>query len=124
MKKLTYISVLFSLFFILILPSCDFLKKKHADVVLLGEINVIVHDQWYGYIEYIGEVKNIGNATAEMVEIKFNTYNKNNELISVDSKAIALFLEHGEEAGFELHAYCDVEQYDHYTYNIKWSEAD
>ena len=124
MIKLIYTSVLVILFIILILPSCDIFKDKRANVVLLGEINVIIHNDWYGYLEYIGEVKNIGNDTAEMVEIKFNTYNKNNELISVDEGSIALFLDPGEVEGFEVSAYCDVEQYDHYTYNIKWLEPD
>jgi len=125
MKKIIYVWVLGSLFFILILSSCDFFKTKRANVVLIRGIDVEVHtDLLDEYIEYLGRVKNIGEDRAENVKITINTFNMNNARISVDTRYIAMFLEPGEQEGFELRVYCDVEQYDHYTYKITWSEPD
>jgi len=124
MKKLTYIWALVSLFFILTFPSCDFFKTNRANVVLISGIDVKVDSGLLEYIVYLGRVKNIGDDKAENVKITIDTFNKNNARISVDSRYIAMFLEPGEQKGFELRVYCDVEQYDHHTYKITWSEPD
>ena len=126
-RQLSGFSCLAGLSFVLIALlsiACDkisSLLNPHANVVLEGEITV-----WKGLgnlVQYKGRLKNIGDADAYSTTITFDTYNKDNELISVDSWIPLIgYFEPGEVQSFTVYTPVKWEEYDHYEYKIDWSE--
>ena len=97
------------------------LLNPHANVVLEGEI--IVRQDSVGWVDYLGKVKNIGDADAYSITIIFDTYGKDGKLISVDSDLIMPYtLSPGRIASFDAWTTVDWEDYDHYEYKIDWNE--
>ena len=126
-RQLSGFSCLAGLSFVLIallLIACDknpTEPEKHANVVLEGEI--IVRQGIFDSVEYLGKVKNIGDADARLTTIIFDTYNKDNELISVDSGFIGLIaISPGRVASFDVWTDVNWIDYDHYEYQIDWQK--
>ena len=97
------------------------LLNPHANVVLEGEITV--QKGVFNYVQYLGKVKNIGDGEARLVEIIFDTYDKDNKLIAVDSGfSMPMSLDPGEIGSFDIWGDAQYEDYDHYEYKITWEE--
>ena len=94
--------------------------EKHANVVLLGEIEVRDwYVSWYTFIEYRGYVKNIGNKEAKDVRIHIWTYNRDNKLIASDYDNIGNLVPENVR-GFTVTSSLGLNEYHHHEYHIWW----
>jgi hypothetical protein len=80
----------------------------------------------FGYRDLVGQVKNIGNDTAEFVKIVVDTFDKNGNIIGTDYVyATATTLKANQRSSFELSS--DSQNFkgmDHYEISLQWNNPD
>ncbi len=94
-----------------------------ADIVLLSQK---LKKSSFGYRDLVGQVKNIGNETAESVKIVLDTFDKNGDIIGTDSTyATASTLEPNQKSSFELSSESEnFKGMDHYEISLQWNNPD
>lgn len=80
----------------------------------------------YGYRDLVGQVKNIGNSTAEFVKITLNTYDKNGDLIGTDmTYANPNTLKAGQKSSFTISSSTDnFKGMKYYELSLQWDNPD
>jgi hypothetical protein len=94
-----------------------------ADIVLLSQK---LKKASYGYRDLVGQVKNIGNESAESVNIHLTVYDKNGGVIGTDSTyADASTLKPGQKSAFKFFTSSDdFKGMDHYDLSLEWNNPD
>jgi hypothetical protein len=100
------------------------LDDSHApEIVLLSQK---LKKASFGYRDLVGQVKNIGNDTAEFVKIVVDTFDKNGNIIGTDYVyATATTLKANQRSSFELSS--DSQNFkgmDHYEISLQWNNPD
>jgi hypothetical protein len=80
----------------------------------------------FGYRDLVGQVKNIGNDTAESVKIVLDTFDKNGDIIGTDyTYATANTLEPNQKSSFDLSSQSEnFKGMDHYEISLQWNNPD
>jgi hypothetical protein len=80
----------------------------------------------FGYRDLVGQVKNIGNDSAESINVLLTVYDKNGGVIGTDSIYTDVStLKPGQKSTFKILASSDdFKGMDHYELSLKWSNAD
>jgi hypothetical protein len=94
-----------------------------ADIVLLSQK---LKKASFGYRDLVGQVKNIGDESAESVNILLTVYDKNGGVIGTDSTyADASTLKPGQKSSFKFFTSSDdFKGMDHYELSLEWSNPD
>jgi hypothetical protein len=94
-----------------------------ADIVLLSQK---LKKGSFGYRDLVGQVKNIGNDTAESVKIVLDTFDKNGDIIGTDyTYATANTLEPNQKSSFDLSSQSEnFKGMDHYEISLQWNNPD
>jgi hypothetical protein len=80
----------------------------------------------FGYRPLVGQVKNIGNDTAQFVQIVVTTYDKNGDVIgTANGFATATSLKPNQKSAFQLSSQNqNFKGMDHYEISLQWRNPD
>jgi hypothetical protein len=94
-----------------------------ADIVLLSQK---LKKSSFGNRDLVGQVKNIGNDTAESVKIVLDTFDKNGDVIGTDyTYATADTLKPNQKSSFDLPSQSEnFKGMDHYELSLQWRSSD
>ena len=94
-----------------------------AEIVLLSQK---LKKASFGYRDLIGQVKNIGNSTAESIKIHLSVYDKDAALIGSEyTYADISDLKPGQKSAFTIMSDSDnFKGMDYYEISLEWSNAD
>jgi hypothetical protein len=94
-----------------------------SDVVLLSQRLVWGNDD---YNDIIGQVRNIGNESVELVKIGITVYDKNGDVVGTrDSYAEATTLKPNQKSSFDIHSNKDNFDYmESYVLSLQWKTSD
>lgn len=94
-----------------------------ADIVLLSQK---LKKSSFGYRHLVGQVKNVGNDTADFVKIVLDTFDKNGDVIGTDyTYTTARTLKPDQRSSFDLSS--DSQNFkgmDHYEISLQWDNSD
>ena len=94
-----------------------------ADIVLLSQK---LKKASFGYRDLVGQVKNVGNDTAQSVKIVLDTFDKNGDVIGTDTTyATADTLKPNQRSSFDLSSQSqNFKGMDHYEISLQWANSD
>ncbi len=98
-------------------------KPSPPDVVLLGQKLVMGNDD---YNDIIGQVRNIGTDSVELVRIGLTVYDKNGDVVGTGSSyAEATTLEPNQKSSFDIHSNKDnFDDMESYVLSLQWKTSD
>lgn len=112
------------------LPACDLFggdddtptePELRARVVLIGEVNVQSNDQ--GKAEFLGQVRNVGSATARNVKVSVSVFDGDGDLIDVASTlTVPSTLEPQQEGDFKVVSSTDRDKVSDFRVTIEWED--
>lgn len=94
-----------------------------ADVVLLSQRLVWGNDD---YNDIVGQVRNIGSDSVELVRIGLTVYDKNGDIVGTGSSyAEATTLEPNQKSSFDIHSNKDnFDDMESYVLSLQWKTSD
>jgi hypothetical protein len=94
-----------------------------ADIVLLSQK---LKKASFGYRDLVGQVKNIGDDTAQFVKIVLDTFDKNGDVLGTDETYVtADTLKPNQKSTFDLSSSSDnFKGMDHYEISLQWQNSD
>jgi len=94
-----------------------------ADIVLLSQK---LKKSSFGYRDLVGQVKNIGDDTAQFVKIVLDTFDKNGDVLGTDETYVtADTLKPNQKSTFDLSSSSDnFKGMDHYEISLQWQNSD
>jgi len=99
------------------------LDSDNAYIVLTSQK---LKKESYGYRDLVGQVKNIGNGTADFVKISMNFYDKSGDLLTTENVfADPYTLKPSQKAPFSnMIAKDDIKGMDYYEIGLQWNNPD
>jgi hypothetical protein len=97
--------------------------SNDADIVLLSQK---LKKASFGYRDLIGQVKNVGNDSAESVNVHLTVYDKNGGVIGTENTYADIdTLKPGQKSTFKFYASTDdFKGMDHYELSLEWGNPD
>lgn len=94
-----------------------------ADIVLLSQK---LKKASFGYRDLVGQVKNIGEDTAQFVKVVLDTFDKNGGVLGTDETYVtADTLKPNQKSTFDLSSSNDnFKGMDHYEISLQWQNSD
>ena len=96
--------------------------KIHSDIVLLSQK---LKKCGFGYRDLVGQVQNIGNATATSVQVSYTTFDSAGGVLGTDYAYIdADTLNPGQKSTFKIMASCDdFKGMKNYELSLEWTDS-